>query len=141
VIAPDPLARYGFGLSPMTTPAGTEIGQIAIVVRDVAAAKRFYADVIGLRSLFDAGPNLSFLGAGGVRIMLTTPQGGGEVGKNSTLYFKTGGLDATYRQCIERGATAERGPQLTARLADHELWMAFIRDPDGNLVGLMEERR
>jgi len=42
---------------------------------------------------------------------------------------------------LARGATGERAPQLTAKMPDHDLWMAFVRDPDGNLVGLMEERR
>jgi len=26
-------------------------------------------------------------------------------------------------------------------MPDHELWMVFLRDPDQNLIGLMEERR
>jgi len=26
-------------------------------------------------------------------------------------------------------------------MPDHELWMAFFRDPDRNLLALMEERR
>lgn len=30
---------------------------------------------------------------------------------------------------------------LAAGMPDHELWIAFLRDPDGNLVGLMEEKR
>jgi len=119
----------------------TDIGQIAIVVSDVAKAKAFYADVLGLRTLFDAGPNLSFLAAGSVRLMLTTPQGAGEAGKNSVLYFRTSELATTYPTLLERGAKAERAPQLAAKLPDHELWIAFVRDPDGNLVGLMEERR
>lgn len=122
-------------------PTSPEIGQIAIVVSDVPAAKRFYAEVIGLTPLFDAGPNLAFLAAGDVRVMLTTPQGHGEVGKNSILYFKVAGIDLVYKSCVERGAAAERPPQLTARMPDHELWIGFLRDPDGNLVGLMEERR
>jgi len=36
---------------------------------------------------------------------------------------------------------AERQPELAARMPDHDLWIAFVRDPDGNLVGLMEEKR
>ncbi len=123
------------------SPTVSEIGQIAVVVRDVSVAKRFYADVLGLRPLFDAGPNLSFLAAGSVRLMLTTPQGAGEPGKNSVLYFKTTALDALYQALAERGAKADHGPRLVAKMPDHELWMAFVRDPDGNLVGLMEERR
>jgi len=42
---------------------------------------------------------------------------------------------------VQRGARSERPPQLTARMPDHELWMSFLRDPDGNLIGLMEEKR
>jgi len=127
----------------MTTKAKVvcEIGQIAITVSDVAKAKHFYGDILGLTLLFDAGPNLAFLAAGPLRIMLSTPQGAGVVGKNSTLYFKTVGLDAAYTQVVAAGAAPERPPQLTAKLPDHELWIGFVRDPDGNLVGLMEERR
>jgi len=125
----------------MSSPSITDIGQIAITVSDVAAAKKFYADVLGLKPLFDAGPNLSFLAAGSVRLMLTTSQGSGEAGKNSILYFRTTELEAFYRGALERGARPEREPGLTAKLPDHELWIGFVRDPDGNLVGLMEERR
>ena len=34
-----------------------------------------------------------------------------------------------------------RIPQLAAKMPDHELWTGFVRDPDGNLIGLMEEKR
>lgn len=128
--------------SPTPLPSVTpEIGQIAIVVGDVATATVFYRDILGLKFLFGAGPNLAFLAAGGVRIMLTTPQGHGEVGKNSVLYFKVTDVVATHAAIVARGAKNERAPQLTAKMPDHELWIGFVRDPDGNLVGLMEEKR
>ena len=129
--------------TPAQVPHGalSEISQIAITVRDVAQATGFFRDVLGLKFLFSAGPNLAFLAAGGVRIMLTTPQGHGEVGKNSTLYFKVSDLPAVHAAVVARGAANERAPQLTAKMPDHELWMAFVRDPDGNLGGLMDERR
>jgi hypothetical protein len=73
--------------------------------------------------------------------MLTTPKGHGSVGTNSILYFKVSRVDETYSALIARGATSERAPQLTAKMPDHELWIGFLRDPDGNPVGLMEERR
>lgn len=126
-----------------STPASgiSAIGQIAVVVSDVAKATTFYRDVLGMKFLFGAGPNLAFLDAGGVRIMLTTPQGHGEAGKNSILYFKVTGIEAVHAAVVARGAANERAPQLTAKLPDHELWIGFVRDPDGNLVGLMEEKR
>ena len=121
--------------------AVSNLGQIAITVSDVAKATVFYRDVLGLSFLFGAGPNLAFLAAGAVRIMLTTPQGHGEVGKNSVLYFKVTDLVAAHAAIVARGAANERAPQLTAKMPDHELWIGFVRDPDGNLVGLMEEQR
>lgn len=120
-------------------PALSEIGQIALTVSDVARATVFYRDTLGLKFLFAAGPHLAFLAAGGVRLMLTTPQGHGEPGKNSVLYFKTADLGATHAAIVARGATNERAPALAAKMPDHELWLAFVRDPDGNLIGLMSE--
>lgn len=118
-----------------------EIGQIALTVSDVASALTFYRDALGLQFLFSPSPNLAFLGAGGIRIMLTTPQGAGSVGHNSILYFKVSDIAATHDLIVEKGATGEREPQLTAKMEDHELWISFLRDPDGNLMALMEEKR
>ena len=123
------------------SPALSEIGQIAVVVSDVAKATTFYRDILGLKFLFDAGPNLAFLSAGPVRLMLTTPQGAGEAGKNSILYFKVSDINATHSAIVARGAKNERAPVLTAKMADHDLWIGFVRDPDDNLVGLMSEVR
>ncbi len=125
----------------MNSPVVPELGQVALAVRDVALAKRFYVEVLGLRPLFDAGPKLSFLGVGTVRLMLTMPEGAGEAGRNAELYYRVAGLAEYYRRVVAAGAVPEREPQLAARMPDHELWLAFVRDPEGNLVGLMEERR
>ena len=70
------------------TSALSEIGQIAVVVSDVSKVLPFYRDVLGLRFLFSAGPNLAFLQAGSVRLMLSPPEGGGHVGANSVLFFR-----------------------------------------------------
>ncbi len=125
----------------MNPPVIDSLGQVALTVRDVTAARHFYTVVLGLPLLFDAGPNLSFVSLGNVRLMITTSQGAGEPGKNSALYFRTGSVAELYAAVVGRGAKPEREPALVAKLPDHELWMAFVRDPEGNLVGLMEERR
>jgi methylmalonyl-CoA/ethylmalonyl-CoA epimerase len=128
----------------MTAPHSTqlsEIGQIALSVSDVAKATAFYRDVLGLKFLFSAGPNLAFFAAGSVRIMLTLPEGAGAVGKNSVLYFKVADLAGAHAAIVGRGATNEQGPHLIAKMPDHELWMGFVRDPDGNFIGLMQEKR
>jgi predicted enzyme related to lactoylglutathione lyase len=119
----------------------SEIGQIAITVSDVSVALPFYRDVLGLNFLFSPSPNLAFLSAGSIRIMLSTPQGSGTIGENSTLYFKVSNLTTVFHAIASRGAKCEREPQLAAKLPDHELWIGFLRDPDNNLIGVMEEKR
>ena len=113
-----------------------EIGQIAVTVSDVEGALAFYRDILGLQFLFQPGEGLAFLAAGPVRIMLTTPQGSGEAGANSILYFRVADIDRAQAAMVARGAAEERAPQLTAKMPDHELWIGFLRDPDGNLVEL-----
>ena len=124
----------------MTTALST-IRQVAITVSDVDTALAFYRDALGLAFLFQPVPTLAFLQAGEIRVMLTTPQGAGAVGANSILYFGVQDIVATQSALVARGAKEERAPQLAARMPDHELWTGFLRDPDGNLVGLMEEKR
>jgi predicted enzyme related to lactoylglutathione lyase len=119
----------------------SEIGQIAITVGDVAKATKFYRDVLGLKFIFAAGPNMAFLMAGTVRIMLTTPQGAGEVGKNSILYFKVADIAASHAAIVERGAKIESKPRMIVKMPDYDLWLASVRDPEGNVVELMSEVR
>jgi predicted enzyme related to lactoylglutathione lyase len=118
----------------------SEIGQIAIVVSDVEKVLPFYRDILGLPYLFSPSPHQAFLSAGPVRIMLSVPEGAGTAGKNSILYFKVKDISSVFAKLVERGAVAERAPHLVAKMEDHDLWIAFLRDPDGNLVGLMEEK-
>lgn len=118
-----------------------ELGQLAITVSDVEHALSFYRDILGLHFLFAPSENLAFLQSGSVRIMLSTPQGAGEIGKNSIPYFKVESIQEFYDTAINKGALQEREPQLAAQMPDHELWTGFLRDPDNNLIGLMEEKR
>lgn len=118
-----------------------KIGQIAVTVSNVDKALGFYRDILGLQFLFQPADNLAFVQAGDVRIMLSTPQGAGSVGENSILYFMVEDIERSHADMIARGATNERTPALAAQMPDHELWTGFLRDPDDNLVGLMEEKR
>jgi predicted enzyme related to lactoylglutathione lyase len=122
-------------------PQLSSIGQIAISVSDVDAALSFYRDRLGLAFLFSAGPNLAFLDAGGVRVMLASGEGAENVGHNSVLYFRVSDITTVHSAIVARGVENAGEPHLVATMPDHELWIGFLRDPDGNLVGLMEERR
>jgi hypothetical protein len=38
-----------------------------------------------------------------------------------------------------RGGHSHHPPHFVAKMPGHDLWMAFLRDPDRNLLGLMCE--
>jgi predicted enzyme related to lactoylglutathione lyase len=124
----------------MTTSV-SGIRQIAVTVSDVDKALGFYRDILGLEFLFAPNADLAFVQAGDTRIMLSTPQGAGAVGANSILYFSVEDIEDTFEELVRSGAGPERAPALAAQMPDHELWIGFLRDPDGNLVGLLEEKR
>lgn len=126
------------------TAAGTgisHIGQIAINAHDVERAAAFYQDAMGLKLLFKAGPGLAFLDCAGVRLMLTRPEKPEFDHPSSILYFSVPDIRATHAAMKERGVKFEDEPHLIAKMPDHELWMAFFRDSEGNLLGLMSEVR
>ena len=51
------------------------VGQVAVPVKDLDRAVAFSRDVLGLRFLFQAPPGLACFDCGGVRVMLTLPEG------------------------------------------------------------------
>ena len=117
----------------------TAIGQVALTVKDVQRALIFYRDVLGLPFLFEAG-NMAFFDCGGVRLMLTLSENSGAT-YASILYYKTVDIHATSAALTEKGVTFESPAHLIAKMPDHDLWMAFLKDSEGNLLGLMSEVR
>ena len=55
------------------------------------------------------------------------------------IYFKAPDIHQAYDTLSQRGASFEGSPHMIARMPDHELWMAFFRDPDRNLLALMSK--
>lgn len=128
--------------NPDATPANTsldKIGQIAITVDDLARAKDFYQNILGMKFLFDAG-QLAFFQCGDVRLMLSTsdklePRGG------TILYYKVADIHAMHTALKQRGASFIDEPHLIAKMPDHDLWMTFLKDSEGNTIGIMCELR
>lgn len=125
----------------MADLAASRIGQIAIPCGDVARARAFYRDVLGLPHLFDAGPNLSFFRCADVRLMLTTPENVDHARMSSMLYYFVADVDAAYRDLSAKGVEFIESPKMIAKMPDHDLWLAAAKDSEGNLLGIMEERR
>ena len=117
------------------------IGQIAVPVGDIERAIAFYRDVLGMRFLFKAPPGLGFFDCAGVRLMLDAPAKSQAGNHSSVIYYKVSDLDAAFETLSGRGVRFEEKPHLIATMPDHELWMAFFRDPDENLLALMAEVR
>jgi methylmalonyl-CoA/ethylmalonyl-CoA epimerase len=134
-------ARRSTGGFTVPNLANSRIGQIAVVCKNVQRASAFYRDVLGLRHLFDAGPNLSFYDCGGVRLMLTMVERPQDDHAGSMLYYFVDSIDAVYEGLSAKGAQFIEKPHMIARMPDHELWLCAFEDSEGNPVGIMEERR
>lgn len=116
-----------------------QLGQIAIAVSNTDASEAFYGGLLGLRKLYRYG-DLCFFDCAGVRLMLSPPESGEPVEPGQgALYFRVADLALTVADLRARGADIVAEPHLTAPMPDHDLWLAFCRDPDGHLVGLMME--
>jgi len=112
------------------------IGQIALTVRDSSRSVAFYRDVLGMKLLFEM-PGMGFFDCNGIRLMLS----GSETGEtySTIVYFKVPDIRVAYETLRGREVAFDREPHMIARMPEHELWMAFFRDPDCNLLALMTE--
>jgi methylmalonyl-CoA/ethylmalonyl-CoA epimerase len=124
-------AATGIGIS--------RVGQIAVNAHDIDRAAAFYQDALGLKLLFKAPPGLAFFDCGGVRLMLTQPEKPEFDHPSSILYFAVPDIQAAHVTMKANGVKFEDEPHLLARMPDHDLWMVFFRDSEGNLMGLMSE--
>lgn len=116
------------------------LGQVAINAHDVARATTFYRDVLGLQFLFAAG-QLAFFDCGGVRLMLDKAENPEFDHPSSILYFNIPDIQAAHRRLIEAGVAIVAEPNMIAKMPDHDLWMSFFRDTEGNVMALMCEVR
>jgi methylmalonyl-CoA/ethylmalonyl-CoA epimerase len=119
----------------------TQVGQIAIPIHDLDRAVAFYRDALGLPLLFQVPPKLAFFDCGGVRLMLSLPEDPEFDHPASILYYKVEDIHAAHATLRDRGVEFRGEPHLVAKMPDHELWMAFFRDPEGNTGALMAEMR
>ncbi len=128
-------------MSTATSPMLKSILQLAINVKDPERAVAFYRDKLGLRLLFQAPPALAFFDCGGVRLMLDRPAAPEFDHPSSVLYFLVDDIEAAHRELAGRGVAFRDAPHKIADLPDHELWMTFFHDSEGNTHALMAEIR
>lgn len=117
---------------------GKQVGQILIPVQDLRRAVDFYRNTLALKFLFDI-ERAAFFDCGGVRLMLSLPEEPGSMQAASIIYYRVKDIQSEYELLGSRGVRFEGKPHLIARMEDHDLWMCFLRDSEGNLLGLMSE--
>src|ERR1041385_4986730 len=89
----------------------SQIGQIAINIKDTARATEFYRDKLGMKLLFCAGP-MSFFDCNGVRIMLTPPSDPEFDHPSSLIYFKVADIQAQYAAMSAAGVKFRDKPHI-----------------------------
>jgi methylmalonyl-CoA/ethylmalonyl-CoA epimerase len=55
------------------------------------------------------------------------------------LYFEGEDIEQVHRLLVDRGVEFVQAPHLIARMPSHDLWMAFLKDTEGNTLGMMSE--
>jgi methylmalonyl-CoA/ethylmalonyl-CoA epimerase len=120
-----------------------ELVQVAQHADDLDRAATFYSDLLGCApsGRFDP-PGLLFFPLGGTRLLL-------EAGAPRTvLYLRVESVRATIDGLRARGVPIEEEPHVIFRHSDDSLgpagtdeWHAFIRDSEGNLLGLVSHEK
>ncbi len=111
------------------------LGQAARSVKDIAAARAWFADVLGLTHLYSFG-NLAFFDCGGLRLFLSE----GDGASDSILYFRVDDIHAAHAALAARGVEFTNAPHPIHRHDDGmEEWMAFFRDNEGRPLALMAQ--
>ena len=123
------MKQDGFGLS--------RVGQIFMPVGELSRAIAFYRDILGMKFLFEV-PRMAFFDLDGIRLMLGKREDD-STSPGSILYYPVDDLPAAHSILSERDVTFELEPTLIAEMEDHDLWMAFFHDSEGNQLALMSE--
>jgi predicted enzyme related to lactoylglutathione lyase len=113
------------------------LGQVSLLMTDVARAEAFYGTVLGLRHVFTFG-DLAFFWADDTRIYLQRVPAG-EWKPGSCLYFLVDDIDVAFRELSGRGVKFAGAPHMIYRddATGDEEWMAFFEDSEGNLLAVM----
>jgi methylmalonyl-CoA/ethylmalonyl-CoA epimerase len=121
-------------------PGGTvRLIQVAQHAQDLNRAAAFYAQLLGVQptATYDP-PGLLFFDLDGVRLLLERGA------PSSVLYFEVDDVASAVRTLQGRGVEVIAAPHVIYHHADDKLgpagtdeWMAFIKDSEGNTVGLV----
>ncbi|MER8631231.1 glyoxalase [Mesorhizobium opportunistum] len=122
-------------------PAIGAVRQVALSAgRDLDSTLAFWRDVLGMgvHARYDP-PGIAFIMAGDVRLLFTDGVPAG------TVYLDIAGLEPFHAEAKAMGVPFTAPPTLVHHDTEGQFgpageseWMAFIKDPAGNTIGLVE---
>jgi lactoylglutathione lyase len=122
----------------------TTVGQFCIYVSDLETSVNFYTDIIGLKvqsrtEIDDVHEAVLAADQGGGRLQLAERYNGGQPVDHGFALWKhymiVDDCAATHQRAVEAGYTSTMEP---ARLDRWPVTVAFINDPDGYSIELVE---
>lgn len=104
---------------------------VALPVRSVARARKFYVDRLGFRLIREETGNVAIVNLGSLRLCLDASHDARTRG-GASLVFQSRNLAKTAKELTERGVAFEQhtGPRTGDRLE--------VGDPDGNTIVFTE---
>ncbi|MDX6307699.1 MAG: methylmalonyl-CoA/ethylmalonyl-CoA epimerase [Nocardioidaceae bacterium] len=116
-----------------------KVAQIAQHAEDLERAAAFYTKLVGVEpaARFDP-PGLVFFDLGGVRLLLD------KLAPSALMYLQVEDVRTSVEALRANGVEIDSEPHIIFHHDDEKIgpagtdeWMAFIRDSEGNLVGLV----
>ena len=118
---------------------------VRYIVSDVEAAIAFYSDQLGFHVEFHPGPGFAMLSRGALRLLVSTPGGGGGAGQAMPdgRQPEPGGWNRIQLEVADLGREVERLRTAGARFRNEIVVgnggkQILLEDPAGNLVELFE---
>jgi catechol 2,3-dioxygenase-like lactoylglutathione lyase family enzyme len=114
-----------------------------IAVKDIDRAKQFYSGKLGLKPVQEMGGDFFMLKSGDTTLNVYRSEFAG-TNKATALTFDVDDIDAEVRELKDKGITFEHY-DVQGLKADGDIYSgegmktAWFKDPDGNILSLVEE--
>lgn len=116
----------------MSEAPGAALSHLFVHVRDLAATRRSYVDLLGLEPLMEGGGYLRVGGGGGFHAGFEERDAPDVGAAGIELVIRVDDVDAAYARLVAAGVPFDTSPEDQEWGARH----AWLRDPDGYRLSL-----
>ena len=108
----------------------------SLPAEDMARAKKFYTEKLGLTLLMDQSPGMVLLGTNEQKIFIY--QRGRSSAEHTALAFVVDDVKTTVQELIQKGVVFEKyeGCDELGVKTNGPMQMAWFKDPEGNILGV-----